>query len=190
MRSPIRKEKNRKYLSVGDRLKSLRGELSQKDFSEKIGIQFRAYQRYEAGERMPPPQVLSKIAKISYTTVDWILNGKMDAVDEKIWLILMEKWLKEGYEKIGKTKLYEQIDRNSPLLSIMRRIEKIYNKEEKDKIEAIMSLIGLFEMESASIQETLGKMQETIRAIIRVIEGADYSRHTAPIDAAGKLKDK
>jgi len=70
----------KKYLDIGNRLKKIRGSLSQKDFALKAGIPFRSYQRYEAGERMPPPDVLPLLAQIGNTTTDWILEGDIDSL--------------------------------------------------------------------------------------------------------------
>lgn len=66
----------KKYSEIGDRLKQLRGKLSQQEFAKKIEIPFRTYQRYEAGERVPPSPLISTISEITQTTADWILTGK------------------------------------------------------------------------------------------------------------------
>jgi len=60
------------YIDVGNRLKELRKNLSQKEFSEKIGVPFRTYQRYESGETLPQEPVLKRVAEICNTTVDAI----------------------------------------------------------------------------------------------------------------------
>ena len=61
---------------VGNRLKLLRGGLSQKQFSAKLGISLTSYQRYEHGERLPPFDVLSKISTICDVSLDWIIKGR------------------------------------------------------------------------------------------------------------------
>lgn len=73
----------KKYLEIGQRLRELREqfskqlhvELTQEYCAQKIGVSLRAYQNYEAGERMPPGPALSKIASFYDVTVDYVLNG-------------------------------------------------------------------------------------------------------------------
>ena len=74
----------RKYLQVGERLKKLRGDLSQGEFAKKIGVSYKGYQRYESGERIPRPHVLFEIAEKESVTVDWLLSGKVRSLEEKI----------------------------------------------------------------------------------------------------------
>lgn len=62
------------YLEIGNRLKDLRKNLSQKDFAKKVGVPIATYQRYEYGERMPPEPVLRRIAELYGKTVDWLLG--------------------------------------------------------------------------------------------------------------------
>lgn len=66
----------KKFIEVGNRLKLLRGNLSQNEMAGRFGMTLRSYQRYEAGERVPPMVVLGKIAKDYKTTVDWLLTGE------------------------------------------------------------------------------------------------------------------
>lgn len=188
----------KKYSQVGERLKELRGNLSQEEFAKKIGISFRTLQRYEVGERIPHPHVLSKIAEKFDTTVDWILTGnlniekalilegakrshyledlveKLEEIrartfrlkliegkenateeemekiskileDENIFLNLMRKMIEENVEQAKEVKYFEQISHHSPLYSIFRQIEKMFNKGEKAKIDAIKTLLTAFE---------------------------------------------
>jgi transcriptional regulator with XRE-family HTH domain len=62
--------------SIGNRIKELRGERSMKSFADELNISFAAYQNYEYGKRIPPGEVLIKLAQISGRSVDWILTGK------------------------------------------------------------------------------------------------------------------
>lgn len=176
------------------RLRELRGTLSQEEFSKKIGVSLRAYQRYESGERVPHPHVLSKIAELCDTTIDWILTGdlnvekaiilewakkthyledlvekleqitvrtlklKLAAVpkeeqetiskiykDEKSFLVLVKKLIEENIKEAKEVKHFEQISHRSPLYSIFRQIERLFNKGETAKIEALKTLLSAFE---------------------------------------------
>ena len=60
---------------IGNRIKSVRGDRSQQQFAEELGISFRAYRYYESGERIPPGPVLSRLAEISGRSIEWILKG-------------------------------------------------------------------------------------------------------------------
>jgi len=181
-----------------DRLRELRGTLSQEEFSKKIGVSLRAYQRYESGERVPPPHILSKIAALLDTTIDWIITGdlniekaimleraresfyledlvekleetrartlrlklieakenateeEMEKIskileDENTFLNLMRKQIEENIEQAKEVKHFEQISYRSPLYSIFRQIEKMFNKGERAKIDAIKALLTAFE---------------------------------------------
>lgn len=65
----------KEYTDIGNRLKLLRGALSQTEFALKLNIPFRTYQRYEAGERLPKRAVLQWIASVCGKPVEWILTG-------------------------------------------------------------------------------------------------------------------
>lgn len=69
----------KKHIEIGNRLKKIRGAISQRDFAKKMGISYGSYRNYESGERRPPERVLSKIVdNYKYITVDWILTGIVD----------------------------------------------------------------------------------------------------------------
>lgn len=188
-----------KPTDVGKRLKELRGSFSQAEFAQRIGVSLPAYQRYEYGERVPHPHVLSKVARLCDTTVDWILTGDLkidkaiilDKAKETLYLQdLVEKleegvarrlrlrltaarvmgsteekeevkkiskffeirneeklldfvrgWTRAVMEEATQVKHFEQISRRSPLYSLFRRIEEIYNKGDRAKFDAIKSFL-------------------------------------------------
>ena len=49
---------------VGARLKDLRGDLTQSQYAEKLGLKQSQYSRYETGERLAPDAVLEKAARL------------------------------------------------------------------------------------------------------------------------------
>lgn len=61
------------YKVVGNRLRALRGKLTQKEFSKNVGLSLSAYQRYEYGERLPGLEALIKIAAFCGVSEDEIL---------------------------------------------------------------------------------------------------------------------
>ncbi len=64
-------------LAVSDRLKQVRGKKTKAAFARILGITSPTYCRYEDG-RMPPAEVLQKIADYGGVTVKWLLSGKED----------------------------------------------------------------------------------------------------------------
>ena len=89
------------YLDIGNRLKELRKNISQKEFANKIGIHINTYQRYESGERMPPERVLSRVAEICGKAVDYLLGREplQMVISEAKELYLAEK---EGIDDLKK----------------------------------------------------------------------------------------
>lgn len=65
-----------KYSEIGHRIRSVRGETSQRVFAESLDLSLMGYQNYESGRRMPPGSVLAKISELFGVTVDWLLTGK------------------------------------------------------------------------------------------------------------------
>jgi len=63
--------------STKERIDLIRREsgLTQRQFSEKLGVSQGAVSKYLTG-RIPPAEVLLKIAGIGKTTVEWILSGE------------------------------------------------------------------------------------------------------------------
>lgn len=73
MKKPQSKEKL--FKEVGEKLRQLRANKSQKQMAEELGVPFRSYCRYESGERPPPLPLSIKIARLNKTTVDWLMGG-------------------------------------------------------------------------------------------------------------------
>ena len=66
-------------MKMNTRLKDLRedADLSQSELGKAIGIPQRTYSYYENGQRMIPPEVLSRLADFYHTSVDYLL-GRTD----------------------------------------------------------------------------------------------------------------
>lgn len=62
--------------SVGDRIKKIRGALTQKEFADNLGITAQAVINYERHGRIPSRSILNKISTVYDVTVDWLLTGK------------------------------------------------------------------------------------------------------------------
>jgi len=68
-----------------ERLKVLRNRsnVTQRRFASIIGVPMRDLSSWERGEKIPPPVILSKIAKHFKVTEEWLL-GKSDTIERKI----------------------------------------------------------------------------------------------------------
>ena len=70
-----------KDTKLGDRiaeLRKLKG-ISQQDVADKIKISRAQMNRYENQAVQPPADVLNKLAKLLDTTVDYLINGAIEA---------------------------------------------------------------------------------------------------------------
>jgi len=63
------------YLDVSDRIRQVRGRLTQREFADILGIPRPNLSKYESG-RLPPADVLQKIADHGGVSGKWLLTGK------------------------------------------------------------------------------------------------------------------
>ncbi|SMF44455.1 Helix-turn-helix [Desulfovibrio gilichinskyi] len=63
-------------MSIGDRIKKVRGKISQKEFSSTIGVAQNTLGNYERSERTPNADVIVTIAKEFNVSFDWLLLGE------------------------------------------------------------------------------------------------------------------
>ena len=68
------KEKDLKTL--GGRIRSIRGDLKQVEFSDAMAIKQAMVSRYEANKETPSPRILLRMAQLNGTTMEWLLTGK------------------------------------------------------------------------------------------------------------------
>lgn len=69
------------YLSLflhglSERIRKIRGELTQKDFGEIIQVKQATVYKYEKGMALPGDEALKKIADFGKVTVEWLLHGQ------------------------------------------------------------------------------------------------------------------
>lgn len=60
---------------VGERIRSIRGVRTQKDFADSLGISTQALINYERHGRTPKQQILNKISNVYGVNVEWLLTG-------------------------------------------------------------------------------------------------------------------
>jgi len=63
-------------MNIGDRLKALRGGLSQDEFSQRIGFHKNTIGNYERGERTPDVDFLRAVCEKLDISSEWLLWGK------------------------------------------------------------------------------------------------------------------
>ncbi len=86
---------------LGERIQELRKlkELTQAEVAKKIGISLTQMARYEIKGVQPPAGVLSKMANVFGTTVDYLVNG---ATEEKAKASLKDAELLNQFRAIEK----------------------------------------------------------------------------------------
>lgn len=62
------------YKNFITRLKSLRGNKTQREFAELIGIPLKSYEHYEAGRRKPTVGLILQIVRSCDVSADWTLG--------------------------------------------------------------------------------------------------------------------
>jgi transcriptional regulator with XRE-family HTH domain len=70
--------KRRKKFSLktmGGRIRSIRGDTTQMEFADKLGIRQAMVSRYEADHEIPYPETLLKISRYGSKSIEWLLTG-------------------------------------------------------------------------------------------------------------------
>jgi DNA-binding transcriptional regulator YiaG len=73
---PRRVDSDVNLFEVGRRIRKLRGQITQEEFARALGISQAQLSKYELGQSAVPLGVLTKLAKKSGSTSDWILTGE------------------------------------------------------------------------------------------------------------------
>jgi len=73
---PTRSQAGVDLRAIGTRIRVLRGDSTQEDFSRAMAISQAQLSKYELGQSAPPLGFLMKLAKKFGKSVDWILTGQ------------------------------------------------------------------------------------------------------------------
>jgi len=73
---PRRSENDVDLYGLGQRIRQLRGDVTQEDFARSLGISQAQLSKYELGQSALPLGTLVKIAQRCRRTTDWILIGR------------------------------------------------------------------------------------------------------------------
>lgn len=71
-----------KFPIFQERFRLLRGDLTQEEFANKIGISRPTVGFYENGERMPDALVLKRIADTCDTSIDWLFGLSDSGIEQ------------------------------------------------------------------------------------------------------------
>lgn len=72
---PRRSQTDLDLHAIGERIRQLRGQSTQKDFAHSLTISQAQLSKYELGQSALPLGILVKLAQKSGRTADWILTG-------------------------------------------------------------------------------------------------------------------
>lgn len=67
------------FLGTGDRIRQIRGELTQSEFGKLFGVKGNTVSRWEDG-RLSDDETLKKVADHGKVTVEWLLRGDMKQI--------------------------------------------------------------------------------------------------------------
>ncbi|SHI59715.1 helix-turn-helix domain-containing protein [Halodesulfovibrio aestuarii] len=62
-------------MKIADRIRKIRGNLSQREFADRIGINMNTLRAYEKGRSLPPSEVLENICLNFDASPSWLLLG-------------------------------------------------------------------------------------------------------------------
>lgn len=68
---------------IGARLREVRGQASQADFAQRLGVARSSLVRYEAGERVPDAELLVTLWRMAGVDPLWLLTGAAPADAER-----------------------------------------------------------------------------------------------------------
>jgi transcriptional regulator with XRE-family HTH domain len=107
-------------LGVPDRIKRIRGGLTQNDFGKLIGVTQGTVQKYEKGECLPSEEVQRKIAEYGGITVEWLLHAdqrQLVEIPESITIesptsgsVLYDPFLFGGVDINAMTQIIEMVE--------------------------------------------------------------------------------
>ena len=68
--------KKKEPKTLGERIRFLRGDMTQSEFADILRIKQAMISRYEANKETPSPKVLLRIGQFSNRTLEWLLTGQ------------------------------------------------------------------------------------------------------------------
>lgn len=115
-------------MSVGQRIKELRGRMSQIDFAKQFGVTSSTISGIEAGKSIPSVELATKICELYNCSLDWLLRGVGEKKNESTEIA------QKQYPIVDElmTKYLKVLEENSEL-------QKRLNKEQEKEIEKLQA---------------------------------------------------
>lgn len=85
-------------LTVGERLKQVRGEVSQDTFAQRLGVSRKTLIRYESGERLPDMDFMLALHSKLQIPPMWLMTGAADSLSGA--MTKNEKFLIDTYRNL------------------------------------------------------------------------------------------
>jgi len=86
--SPVKQEKRRQrainWRAVGQRLRELRGDMTQAQFAKRVGVSQGYLSHLERGEKEIGPEILLRISQLCDRSMEWILTGSERAPGQAV----------------------------------------------------------------------------------------------------------
>jgi len=136
-----KKSKMEEAETIGDRIRSIRGSMTQEEFANILKIRQAMISRYEADKEVPSSKVLLRIAKYHDSSMEWLLTGKSlfsESGSKKKYISLDEK-INLASNSLRDTKIPEAEDFISMMKDLfdnrkrMQRVLEIYHFEKSRK---------------------------------------------------------
>jgi transcriptional regulator with XRE-family HTH domain len=128
--------------NFSQRLRSLRGKRSQKEFAEFLGFNSQqTYANYERG-RIPKPETLQMIAQQTGVTVDWLLNGEgeSDGIIREENLSLANQESSRSETDHFRSLLVEVIS-TMPTEEVLSQILDLMKKQRHDEAQILIDML-------------------------------------------------
>lgn len=131
-------------MSIGDRIKLIRGKTPQKVFAATLGIAQNTLGNYERNERTPNADVIVAIAQTCNVSFDWLLTGNKTAQDK-----------------------FMPAQQGQPSKATCLRCEQLEAelREEREEVREIYKENRALWKENGDLKEKIGELRGEIRSL-------------------------
>jgi len=133
-----------KIFTIGNRIREIRGKLSQEEFGKQIGVKAPAISKYERG-RVPDVETLKKIANYGKVPVEWLLYGNREAPSGEIIALKLNSHISEHAPVYDASPLPPLAD--AALTEIIAAVEDYYARHrlKRRPIQKARLIINLYQ---------------------------------------------
>ncbi|CAK7035154.1 MAG: hypothetical protein DELT_00531 [Desulfovibrio sp.] len=128
-------------MTIGQKIRQIRGKISREDFAKSIGIHAQTLYRYEKGERGVDSDVIAAICKAYNISTNWIIFGEEGNETDKAEPVLYESNLTDSQKGCKQClALYAKLDTaNERLYKTMQENSDL--KEEVGKLKTELAIL-------------------------------------------------